>query len=313
MTARCCVCDLPGTQSLGGRDFCDTHYQHATHERKGVWRTGYFAIIGVVAFVAVAYALINVVKPTFTPLQLILAGSVIAIVPAVLWMIFFYLQDRLEPEPRSFVIRVFLLGALVAAAIGIPVVENLFDVRNWIYLNPATSILGAILVVGFTQEFLKYAAVRWSVYDSPEFDERADGVIYGTAAGLGYATVLNIRFIVESGGVALAPGVLLAAETALAQAAFGGVMGYFLGRAKLESEPLWWMPLGITIAAVLNGLFSFARSQVTRGGLSLAGGASVNFFNGFALAALVAVAATGIVSWLVHRQIETMLADTREA
>ena len=29
-----------------------------------------------------------------------------------------------------------------------------------------TEILGSILVVGFTQEFLKYAAVRYSIYYS---------------------------------------------------------------------------------------------------------------------------------------------------
>ena len=207
----------------------------------------------------------------------------------------------------------FLLGALLAAAIGIPVVENLFHVRDRIYLTPATNILGSILIIGTTQEFLKCAAVRWSVCDSPEFDERADGVIYGTAAGLGFATVLYIQFVIDSGGLRLGPGVILVAVTALAQAAFGGVMGYFLGLAKLESEPIWWMPIGLTAAATLNGLFAFGRSFITRGVLSLSGGASINYINGFVLSAVVAFVTTFLVAWLIHRNIEGVLAQTQDA
>ena len=67
--------------------------------------------------------------------------------------------------------------------------------------DTATEILGSILIVGFTQEFLVYAAVRFSIYYSSEFDQRVDGVIYGTAAGIGYAAYLNIATVAASGGI----------------------------------------------------------------------------------------------------------------
>ena len=31
--------------------------------------------------------------------------------------------------------------------------------------------------------------------------ERIDGIIYGAAAGLGYATYLNIQYVLENGGI----------------------------------------------------------------------------------------------------------------
>ena len=49
-------------------------------------------------------------------------------------------------------------------------------------------------MIGFIQEFLIYAALRYTVYYSPEFDERVDGIIYAAAAGLGYATTLNLQY-----------------------------------------------------------------------------------------------------------------------
>lgn len=277
------------------------------HERKHVWRDEFLLIAGLCAFVGIVYALDNALQPVFTPATLLLTGVFLALVPAFIWLIFFYMQDSAEPEPKGFVIGVFLLGGLLAAAVGIPVVENLFRVSHWIYNNTLTTILGGILVVGFTQEFLKYAAVRYSIYHSDEFDEPTDGVIYATAAGLGYATVLNIQFVVSNGGVDLGTGILRIAVVALAQAAFSGITGYFLGRAKFESEQIWWMPLGITLAATFNGLFNWLLGIVNQPTITLSGSTS-NIWMGLVLAATVALVTTGIILVLVRRNIRSLQA-----
>jgi len=278
------------------------------HERKHVWRDEFLLVIGLCVFVGIVYALDNALHPVFTPTTLLLTGVFLAIVPAFIWMIFFYLQDSAEPEPKGYVIGVFVLGGLLAAAIGIPVVENLFRVSHWIYTNTVATILGGILVVGFTQEFLKYAAVRYSIYHSDEYDEPTDGVIYATAAGLGYATMLNINFVISNGGVDLGTGIIRMAVVALAHAAFSGITGYFLGRAKFESEQIWWMPLGITLAATFNGLFNWLQGIVTRPTITLSGSTN-NPWLGLALAAVVALITTGLVLTLVRRNIKSLQAE----
>ncbi|NOH00807.1 MAG: PrsW family intramembrane metalloprotease [Chloroflexi bacterium] len=277
------------------------------HERKHVWRDEILLIVGLIVFVGIVYAVDGAVQPVFTNTTLLLTGVFLALVPAAIWLIFFYMQDRAEPEPKGFVLGVFALGALLAAAVGIPVVENLFRVSHWLRADTLTIIVGGILVVGFTQEFLKYAAVRYSIYNSDEFDEPTDGVIYATAAGLGYATVLNINFVVSNGGVDLGAGIIRIAVVALAQAAFSGITGYFLGRAKFESEQIWWMPLGITLAAVFNGVFNWLQGVVTRPTITLSG-ASTNTGLGLALAAVVALATTGVILWLVRRGVASIQA-----
>ena len=277
------------------------------HERKHVWRDEFLLIVGLCAFVGIVYALDGALQPQFTPTTLVLTGVFLALVPAAIWLTFFYLQDRAEPEPKSFIMGVFALGALLAGAVGVPVIENLFRTSHWIYTDTLTKIVGGILVVGFTQEFLKYAAVRYSIYNSSEFDEPTDGVIYATAAGLGYATVLNIQFVVSNGGVDLGAGILRMAVVALGQAAFSGITGYFLGRAKFESEQIWWMPLGITLAAIFNGIFTWMQVIVTRPTITLSGSTS-NTWMGLALAAVVALSTTGIILALVRRNIRSLQA-----
>ncbi|HJR78472.1 MAG TPA: PrsW family glutamic-type intramembrane protease [Anaerolineales bacterium] len=274
----------------------------AAHERKHIWGDEFLLILSLVVFVGVVYALDNAIKPVFTPSTLLFAGLFLALVPAAIWLVFFYRQDRLEPEPKHFVLSIFVLGALLAAAVGIPLVENVFRVSHWLYTDTLTTILGGILVVGFIQEFLKYAAVRYSIYHSDEYDEPTDGVIYATAAGLGYATVLNIQFVVSNGGVDLGAGVIRMAVIALAHAAFSGITGYFLGRAKFESEPIWWMPLGITLAATANGLFNWLRGRVVQTGISLTG-SSANPWLGLALAAVLALGTTVLILWLMRRDL----------
>ena len=304
----CCVCGDPATGRIGQRWFCDKHLRSATRERPHTWRNSILLVVVLVVFVGVVYALDKLLHPALTGSTLILAGVLLALVPAFIWLVFFYLQDRLEPEPKGYILAVFLLGALLASAVGIPLVDNFFHVSNWIYADTATTILGSILVVGFIQEFLKYAAVRYSVFPSAEFDEATDGVIYATAAGLGYATVLNIQFVIANGGVALGSSVIRMVVVALAQASFAGITGYFLGRSRFEKKGWWWMPAGLFLAAVGNGLFNWLRGRIVQGGISLSG-SSANPWMGLILAAVVALVTLGVTLWLIRRNIRTALAE----
>ena len=302
----CCVCDKEGVKTIQGRWFCAEHFDKATHARPGSWRAILALVVALVIFVGVVYALDAVIQPVFTPSTLVLIGVVLALVPAAIWLAFFYQQDRLEPEPAGYVLGVFALGALLAAAVGTPLLDTVFRVAHWLYTDTLTTILGGILVVGFTQEFLKYAAVRFSIYNSTEFDEPTDGIIYATAAGLGYATILNIQFVVANGGVHLGAGAIAMAVVALAQASFAGITGYFLGRAKFASRPLWWMPLGLTIAAITNGLFNWLRGNLTQGSIRLSGSTS-NPWLGLILAAVMAAAVMLVLVWLIRRNIRSAL------
>ncbi|HQE93724.1 MAG TPA: PrsW family glutamic-type intramembrane protease [Anaerolineae bacterium] len=299
----CCVCHQPvdaDAKQLGGRTYCERHYAKVIQDRPGVWRAGLGMIVGQLAFVLLVEILVGLFKPTLAGGVLVAVGVGLALISALIWLAFFYRQDRLEPEPKGYVLSVFILGALLAQAVGIPLLDRVFEVQRWLPRSPLGGLLGAILVIGFVQEFLKYAAVRYSVFPLPEFDERVDGVIYGTASGLGYATMLNINDIIADGGVHLQAGVIRIVVTALAQASFAGLTGYFLGRAKFEDEPVWWLPGGVALAALLNGVFTTLRGELTTPALDLAGG-GFNPWPGLLLATVVAAATFGVLFYLIRR------------
>jgi len=308
----CCICHQSvGAEAkrLGGRLYCERHYGKVTQDRPSAWRAGLVHILSLVAFVLVVEGLLALIDPTLSGWPLVAVGLVLTLIPALIWLIFFYQQDRLEPEPKGYVFAVFILGALLAQAVGIPLLRDLFQVRRWLPISPWANLLGSILVIGFTQEFLKYIAVRYTIYPSAEFDERVDGVVYGTAAGLGYATMLNLHYVVGSGGVNLQAGVIRIVVTALAQASFSGLSGYFLGRAKFEVEPVWWLPSGLALAAVANGLFTYLRGELTTPALHLTGG-GFNPWPGLILAAAVALVTFGALFYLIRRANRLTLAGT---
>src|SRR5580698_1714109 len=76
--------------------------------------TKFLLVAGLVGFVIVAW-LAELITGLHRSIDLgpLLAG-LMATVPAVLWLGFFYLMDRYEPEPKHLVAGVFVLGALVA-------------------------------------------------------------------------------------------------------------------------------------------------------------------------------------------------------
>jgi RsiW-degrading membrane proteinase PrsW (M82 family) len=281
---------------------------NTTQERKSLWRAGMIALIGLIAYVAIAAAIAAFAQPTLGEGGSVPAGLVLALIPAALWLVFFYTQDASEPEPTIYVILMAVLGALLAAAVGQPLINAFFRASTWIGRDALTEILGSILVVGFTQEFLKYAAVRFSMYYSAEFDQRVDGVIYGTAAGIGYAAYLNCATVVSGGGIsgaALGAAVIHMVVNTLAQGALGGLVGYFIARAKFDDEPVWWMPVGLTIAATINGLFSWVSGEVTRAPLSIdASGLGTGGYTpwpALVLSTLVAVILFGVIFLLIRR------------
>lgn len=296
----CCVCNAPidgAAKTAGGRVFCERHYAKLLHNRWGVWGASLALIVGLAVFVFAIFLVAPALRDALHGTWLVLAGLALALIPAAIWLLVFYLQDRVEPEPKQYLVGVFLLGALLAGGIGQPLINNLFRVNQWAGDSLILKIIAGIFIVGAIQEFLKYAAVRYSVFGSQEFDERVDGIIYGAAAGLGYATLLNLTYVIDNGGVDLGMGAIRIAVTALAHASFAGITGYFLGRAKFENRGPLWLPLGVLVAAVLNGIVSAALGEISRSGLR------VTPLNGLILAAATAAITFIVLFIIIQRSI----------
>jgi len=290
----CCITGepvYPPYNILGGRVYSDRAFAMVNKPHPGFWRSVVVQLVGMAIFAAVVAVLANLIgQPTQT--VRILLGLFLAIVPTALWLAYFYRQDRLEPEPKHRLGLVFMTALLLTDVIARRLIYDWFRLQDWAAYDVGTSLAASVLITSVTYTAITYVAVRM-VYATEEFDERMDGVVYGSVASLGIATLLNLRYIVENQGVELAPGVVQTVTTALAMASFGGLLGWFMAEAKFTHKPVWWMPAGFIITAVLNGIFSWLIGEVAASGLtiepwrSLAMGLAVALVTFLALAVLM--------------------------
>lgn len=270
---------------------------------QSVGRTEIVLIVGVVAFVAAAYAaqkLLGLDRPIHLapPVAILLL-----LVPAVLWLGYFYLQDRHEPEPKHYVAGVFLLGAFVAFPIA-RFLEDLLPVAGWTG-GPlsARAVFAAILPLGLAQELAKLLVVRYSVYLSDEFDEPMDGIIYMTAAGIGYATAENLASLGRvDGNIFFATFAANAVVSILAHGSIAGVLGYALGLARFAPSSRRGPLLlgGLLVAAALNGVFGLLEVQARVAGV---GAMRVEPWRGVAFAAVFAACVFGGTFALMRRHL----------
>src|SRR5215475_3932893 len=267
--------------------------------------TKFMLIAGLLGFVVFAW-LVELVAGLRDPVHLgPLLAAVMAGIPAVFWLGFFYLMDRHEPEPKQLVAGVCLLGALMAVTLA-DIVRSQFAppaALGVAGLSPFSldRVLDAVLIVGLSQEMCRSAVVRYTIYMSREFDEPMDGIVYMMACGTGFAAWINFhRLSGQNHEVYLSIGAAQAVVTTLAHASFAGVLGYVMGRAKFSRRraPVRGilLMLGLLVAAAFNGQFTLVAGWVVQRGLAVHPWYSVGY------AALSAAAIFGII-WLVSRRL----------
>jgi protease PrsW len=275
--------------------------ERVAHNRSGLWVAIAITLIGLLVFTGIFNFILPGFGDNLNGASLILVGLIFSAIPAAIWIYFFYRLDRLEAEPKGMVLSVFVVGALVTAALHDFIINDIFSVSDWQYNSWWGHLLGGVLIVGIVEQAIIYATVRYTVFRNPEFDERVDGVIYSVAAGLGVATVLNFYYVVRSNGVDLDIGSIRMVINAMAYASFAGIMGYFIGQARFEKTPVWYMPAGLVIAALFNGLFWYLLDR------SFGGGLRYTPWGDLILATIIAVISLAIVFWLIERANEETL------
>jgi len=259
------------------------------------------ALVGLVlGVIGLAFAFDNWAPEGLASRATLVVGVVLVLVPAAVWLIAFYRMDRTEPEPKHLVGASLVLAGLLAAGVGEPFIRFM-DPHRWSTRSTWAALAASLLVVAAVQEYIKYLAVRFAVVPTGEIDQRIDGIIYGTAAGLGYASVLNLGTVLDLGGAGFGPASVSMAVIALAHAGFGGLLGYFLAVDLLDVRPWWWLPAGYLGAVAANGTFFFLRSFLT-GAIT---GPGVNpapaRWLGLLFAALVALAISASLATVMHR------------
>ncbi|NDJ61206.1 MAG: PrsW family intramembrane metalloprotease [Chloroflexi bacterium] len=172
--------------------------------------------------------------------------------PLFLWLIFALGAEQRVPEPRRRLLAVLIVSALVANAVGLPLIDGVFQPNRWLSLASAVDrIVGYTFTVGIVQEFLKYLVVRYIVWPD-YFRTRVDAVAYGIAGAIGYATVINFQFVLTN-AVPLDAAALYIFDTLTANLAGSIIVSYGFAEVRFGNPTAFLLTITIALAALVNG------------------------------------------------------------
>ncbi|AEN04596.1 PrsW family glutamic-type intramembrane protease [Halolamina sp.] len=201
--------------------------------------------------------------------------ALLSALPAFILVLFVWKQDIVEREPLDTLAVTFVLAVLFAsfAATVNTVLGGLF--RSVPLIGMA---LFFYIVVAPVEETVKWLAVRLYAFRRTEFNAVIDGAVYGAVAGLGFATIENVLYVVqgfaraqaESGGAqALQSAVGTGFSRALAgpgHVIYSAWAGYYLGLAKFNPEnrgPI--VVKGLLIASLIHGTYNVLVTYIPSG------------------------------------------------
>jgi RsiW-degrading membrane proteinase PrsW (M82 family) len=184
-----------------------------------------------------------------------------AVVPSLVLLWYFHSKDK-YPEPASVVWMTFGLGVLSIIPVLLMAFPMVLVLSQLGARDPyLIGISDAFLTAAVPEEACKLAVLLLYSARRSAFDEPMDGLVYGVAASLGFATLENILYV-ASGGL---PTALARALTAVpGHAMLGAIMGYYVGQARFDPQrrrslllKAWAVPM------LLHGLYDFPLITVT--------------------------------------------------
>jgi protease PrsW len=237
-------------------------------------------------------------------IQVAISGAI----PALIAMWLFDRLDAKRPEPPSLRRKVAFVGML--SVIPAIVLEVLVTRTIGEQLGPMWTYQGssfhAYVVAAAIEEACKIAVVYWIVWRHPEFDERMDGIVYATRAGLGFALVENVMYLLgqETLSGQLYVWVARALLAVPGHAMWTGIIGAFAARRRFDGHGLGLIG-GYLLAVALHGTYDCA--VFIQQPLTLEGHGS------YASALLAVPVAMTIVAFLIIRSLARTAARLDDA
>ncbi len=189
----------------------------------------------------------------------------LALIPSFLLIWLIYRMDKIEKEPIGLLIKLFVFGALTTIAasalesIGLYAIGFVLPEVDWLY-----NLIFYFIVVGGSEELVKYFALKKITWNNPAFNYRFDGIVYAVAVSLGFAAAENFAYMLGMG-----VGVIgIRAITAVPMHCITGIfMGHYYGEARrLEDigdidRAKNWRRLAFVVPLLLHGFYDFCASM----------------------------------------------------
>jgi RsiW-degrading membrane proteinase PrsW (M82 family) len=186
----------------------------------------------------------------------------VAFLPSILYLVSARNWERIGKEPYARLLGVFGYGAVVAVIISILlemlILGNLHRYER-LYQLGDENFLGAVVVAPLVEEMAKAMGL---VLVMAYFQRVEDGMVYGIAAGLGFAATENLLYELSAlyaAGIAafLMTAILRTISSTLLHATATGVTGLGVGKAVVNNTSIITALPYYLAAVVMHAAFNF--------------------------------------------------------
>jgi len=200
--------------------------------------------------------------------------------PTLFWLWYFYKKDKLKPEPKKVIVKMFFWW--VVSVVPALIVEIFL---GWVV---PVEVFGLVIVAPIIEELCKFWIVKKKSLTNRHFDDLMDGVLYACVVALGFATFENIFYLVDANSQWMLWEVALirAFVSVPWHALFGAIWWYALGLRKFFPEKYSSM---FVVKALWLGIFFHA---------------TLNFLTLYSVAGAIGMICLMVVMWVVfHKRI----------
>lgn len=155
---------------------------------------------------------------------------ILALIPSIILLAYIYKKDNRDKESGKLLFKCFIAGIIITIpAILLELLIGFIFEYDLIEGSVGYAIVDGFLVAAFSEEWLKYLALKKRTWKSKEFNCSFDGIVYSVFVSLGFATFENVLYVIE-GDISTAIARMI---TAVPGHAYDAVfMGYFYSKAK---------------------------------------------------------------------------------
>lgn len=191
-----------------------------------------------------------------------------AFVPSLIYLVWIRNTERFGREPYGRLLKIFLYGAILSVVIAVVLEFLLMDLLRMNF-ERVTDLLGhhpsleslilAVVIAPLVEELTKSMGVlRYRRFIS----DIEDGLVFGAAAGLGFAATENLlyessAYFSDGAQAFIATAVIRSLSSALLHASTTSVVG--LGIARSARQGRSWAPYYLA-AVIMHGGFNLAAS-----------------------------------------------------
>jgi len=263
--------------------------EEETYPYRRVWRS-----VGLQISIMIVVAIVVVFSNTLigvefdSTITLILSLFIVAL-PVGLWLIFSVIPEYFVLQPRQHLVSLAVISGLTASAIGIPLLQEFFQIERWIPLQSAFDrIIGYTFTVGIVDTGLKFVVLRYLVFPL-NIRMRTDTIAFCIACAIGYVTVININLIVNIQPT-LSLAMIYVFGNYTMQITSSIILAYGISQTALDNALPLLLPAIIFVSAFIIGVVSPFESGLINGSLTINGAFTRPIFAiGFLTVVLIAI------------------------